>query len=97
MLLLDAYNRGVAYNSWREVSRSQLRGDVVVLAGKLFREETRRLIAASATVAQLWHIVRQLSVVALEGVSLARLEDGASVEEKGGYLWQVGAARGDEG
>lgn len=97
MLLLDAYNRGVAYNSWREVSRSQLRGDVVALAGKLFREETRRLIAASATVAQLWHIVRQLSVVALEGVSLARLEDGASVEEKGGYLWQVGAARGDEG
>lgn len=94
MLLLDAYNRGVAYNSWREVSRSQLRGDVVALAGKLFREETRRLIAASATVAQLWHIVRQLSVVALEGVSLARLEDGASVEEERGVFVAGGCGEG---
>lgn len=75
---------------------SEIRGDVAELAGKLFVEETRRVIATSATVAQLWHIVRQLSVVALEGVSLAALEDSGSVEEKGGYLWQVGVGRVSE-
>ena len=90
MQLLDVYNRGVAWGKRREMTCSQIRGDVSELAGKLFREATRRLIADSATVAQLWHIVRQLSVAALEGVSVAALADEACVEEKGGYLWQVG-------